>query len=146
MKIEEYVKKKYPQAAANVRRDAEWKKQSATSAQLAQLWKYDESLYQKGEQMTRGELSFLLDKFSREKPSKKVSKLFNVEVAPLDKESKKMTSYEWIVIKSNKEGASDTYILNIRIPDNFNYLEVVQNILGKFEAKIYRKGICLLLR
>ena len=43
-------------------------------------------------------------------------------------------------IETKNVRASNTYVLGIRIPDNFNYLEVVQNILGKYEAKIYKKG------
>ena len=77
---EEYIRKKYPQAATNVRRDADWKKQPATSAQLAQLFKYDEALYSEGEGMTRGELSLLLDKLAREKRGKK---LYKTEIIPL---------------------------------------------------------------
>ena len=88
--------------------------------------------------ITRGEASNLIEKLTRENPARQNRLMYKETFVPYEN---KDSIFDWFIVKTDKPGLEESYVTSVQLPDNFCYVEVTQNILGKFESRFIKTGL-----
>lgn len=142
-KINKYLQDNFPQLISTLKRNAEWRSHNPTLSQVQALLnngfeikvEKDGISYSYNEKpLTKGLATFLIEKSIREKKNKK--KYSNLEyIQSLNEEEKNWTNFSWIKVV-NQKGETQKYILPLRLNEDFCYIQIIQDILGKFRASV----------
>eukprot|EP00027_Filamoeba_sp_ATCC50430_P010294 CAMPEP_0168548270 /NCGR_PEP_ID=MMETSP0413-20121227/4471_1 /TAXON_ID=136452 /ORGANISM="Filamoeba nolandi, Strain NC-AS-23-1" /LENGTH=590 /DNA_ID=CAMNT_0008578561 /DNA_START=511 /DNA_END=2280 /DNA_ORIENTATION=+ len=143
--VEAHMMEKYPLVADSLRRNAEWRLEPVSEAQkeyIANKWKQEVN-----DKLTRGETSFWIEKLLREERlnKRRLQLYYGTEAPPKitidriqDPSLRDYVQFEWMQL-NDPSVEMEQYYLPVRIPSDFCYLEVTQNLLGKFQARVIRR-------
>jgi hypothetical protein len=140
--VEQYVTERFPQAVATIRCDAPWRQLPSTKAQQ----EYLASRYPNAPKniipsaLNRGDMSFLLEKLAKEEKNKKKKASFET-ASRLDKNWRNIVNFEWTQIRKIDAFSEETtsYILPLQVPYEASFVEVTQNLLGRFQSRLVKR-------
>lgn len=133
--VELYVKTHYPHSVAQLTRSSEWRNEPATETQRTYIAR---KFGVECGDLTQGSASIWIEKLSIEAKKEKDSSLIGSTLNRLNQEQRRWTQFEWLALKQRND---TKFLLYLQVPTDFCYLEVSQNILGKYETRVLSRRL-----